>query len=192
MRDLNFFEPYIDKKSTKISFLSILYSLIGLSLLIVIILGVYNQLKISNLNKDVNYREAIVNDPQTVKKVEEIKKFDEEVAQFKSEVEKIVALDKNIVENENITPDLFKEISKKLPEGVFISSLQASNANLSISGFSMDRYSIAEFQKGLETIDIITSTFVPSITKVDSYYRFDISAGIKEVQEDGTEEQKGE
>lgn len=192
MRDLNFFEPYIDKKSTKISFLSILYSLIGLSLLIVVILGVYNQLKISNLNKDVNYREAIVNDPQTVKKVEEIKKFDEEVAQFKSEVEKIVALDKNIVENENITPDLFKEISKKLPEGVFISSLQASNANLSISGFSMDRYSIAEFQKGLETIDIITSTFVPSITKVDSYYRFDISAGIKEVQEDGTEEQKGE
>jgi type IV pilus assembly protein PilN len=124
--------------------------------------------------------------------VEEIKKFDEEVAQFKSEVEKIVALDKNIVENENITPDLFKEISKKLPEGVFISSLQASNANLSISGFSMDRYSIAEFQKGLETIDIITSTFVPSITKVDSYYRFDISTGIKEVQEDGTEEQKGE
>lgn len=192
MRDLNFFEPYIDKKSTKISFLSILYSLIGLSLLIVVILGVYNQLKISNLNKDVNYREAIVNDPQTVKKVEEIKKFDEEVAQFKSEVEKIVALDKNIVENENITPDLFKEISKKLPEGVFISSLQASNANLSISGFSMDRYSIAEFQKGLETIDIITSTFVPSITKVESYYRFDISAGIKEVQEDGTEEQKGE
>lgn len=192
MRDLNFFEPYIDKKSTKISFLTVLYSLIGLSLLIVIILGVYNQLKISNLHKDVNYREAIVNDPQTVKKVEEIKKFDEEVAQFKSEVEKIVALDKNIVENENITPDLFKEISKKLPEGVFISSLQASNANLSISGFSMDRYSIAEFQKGLETIDIITSTFVPSITKVDSYYRFDISAGIKEVQEDGTEEQKGE
>lgn len=192
MRDLNFFEPYIDKKSTKISFLTVLYSLIGLSLLIVVILGVYNQLKISNLNKDVNYREAIVNDPQTVKKVEEIKKFDEEVAQFKSEVEKIVALDKNIVENENITPDLFKEISKKLPEGVFISSLQASNANLSISGFSMDRYSIAEFQKGLETIDIITSTFVPSITKVDSYYRFDISAGIKEVQEDGTEEQKGE
>ena len=192
MRDLNFFEPYIDKKSTKISFLSILYSLIGLSLLIVVILGVYNQLKISNLHKDVNYREAIVNDPQTVKKVEEIKKFDEEVAQFKSEVEKIVALDKNIVENENITPDLFKEISKKLPEGVFISSLQASNANLSVSGFSMDRYSIAEFQKGLETIDIITSTFVPSITKVDSYYRFDISTGIKEVQEDGTEEQKGE
>ncbi len=192
MRDLNFFEPYIDKKSTKISFLTILYSLIGLSLLIVIILGVYNQLKISNLNKDVNYREAIVNDPQTVKKMEEIKKFDEEVAQFKSEVEKIVALDKNIVENENITPDLFKEISKKLPEGVFISSLQASNTNLSISGFSMDKYSIAEFQKGLETIDIITSTFVPSITKVESYYRFDISAGIKEVQEDGTEEQKGE
>ncbi|HOK63150.1 MAG TPA: PilN domain-containing protein [Soehngenia sp.] len=192
MRDLNFFEPYIDKKRTKLNFTTVLYFLIGLSLIFVLILGLYNQIKISNLKKDVKYREAIVNDPQTVEKVNEIKKFDEEVAQFKTEVEKIVALDKNIVENENITPNFFKEISKKLPEGVFISNLQASNTSLNISGFAMDRYSIAEFQKGLETIDIITSTFVPSITKVDSYYRFDINVGIKEVQEDGAEEQQAQ
>jgi hypothetical protein len=79
-----------------------------------------------------------------------------------------------------------------LPEGVFISSLQASNTSLNISGFAMDKYSIAEFQKGLETIDIINSTFVPSITKVDSYYRFGMNVGIKEVQEDGTGEQEGQ
>jgi Tfp pilus assembly protein PilN len=190
MRDINFFEPYLDKKSTKLSFTTILYFLVALSLITVLILGLYNQIKISNLSKDVKYREEIVNDPNTVEKVNEIKKFDEEVALFKTEVEKIIALDKNIVENENITPALFKEISKKLPEGVFISTLQASNTSLNVSGFAMDKYSIAEFQKGLETIDIITSAFVPSITKVDSYYRFDMNVGIKEVQEDGTGEQE--
>jgi len=192
MRDLNFFEPYVDEKSTKLNFTTILYFLVALSLITVLILGLYNQIKISNLSKDVNYREEIVNDPKTVEKVNEIKKFEEEVALFKTEVEKIVTLDKNIVKNENITPALFKEISKKLPEGVFISSLQASNTSLNISGFAMDKYSIAEFQKGLETIDIINSTFVPSITKVDSYYRFDMNVGIKEVQEDGTGEQEGQ
>jgi Tfp pilus assembly protein PilN len=192
MRDLNFFEPYADKKSTKLNFTTILYFLVALSLITVLILGLYNQIKISNLSKDVNYREEIVNDPKTVEKVNEIKKFEEEVALFKTEVEKIVALDTNIVKNENITTTLFKEISKKLPEGVFISSLQASNTSLNISGFAMDKYSIAEFQKGLETIDIINSTFVPSITKVDSYYRFGMNVGIKEVQEDGTGEQEGQ
>jgi Tfp pilus assembly protein PilN len=192
MRDLNFFEPYVDKKSTKLNFTTILYFLVALSLITVLILGLYNQIKISNLSKDVNYREEIVNDPKTVEKVNEIKKFEEEVALFKTEVEKIVALDTNIVKNENITTTLFKEISKKLPEGVFISSLQASNTSLNISGFAMDKYSIAEFQKGLETIDIVNSTFVPSITKLDSYYRFDMNIGIKEVQEDGTGDQEGQ
>lgn len=191
MRDLNFFEPYIEKKQTRITFTNILYALIIISLVVVVTLGVYNQTKISNLNKEIKFREDIVNDPQTVAKVEEIKKFDDEVKQFKVEVEKIISLDKSIVENEIISPDLFKEISKRLPDDVFISNIQASNNSINISGFSMDRYSIAEFQKGLETIDIIDSTFVPSINKVDSYYTFSVNIGIREVQEDGeeTEEQ---
>jgi len=191
MRDLNFFEPYIEKKQTRITFTNILYALIIISLVVVVTLGVYNQTKISNLNKEVKFREDIVNDPQTVAKVEEIKKFDDEVKQFKVEVEKIISLDKSIAENEIISADLFKEISKRLPDDVFISNIQASNNSINISGFSMDRYSIAEFQKGLETIDIIDSTFVPSINKVDSYYTFSVNIGIREVQEDGeeTEEQ---
>ncbi|MBC7087244.1 MAG: PilN domain-containing protein [Tissierellales bacterium] len=191
MRDLNFFEPYIEKKQTRITFTNILYALIIISLVVVVTLGVYNQTKISNLNKEIKFREDIVNDPQTVAKVEEIKKFDDEVKQFKVEVDKIISLDKSIVENEIISTDLFKEISKRLPDDVFISNIQASNNSINISGFSMDRYSIAEFQKGLETIDIIDSTFVPSINKVDSYYTFSVNIGIREVQEDGeeTEEQ---
>jgi hypothetical protein len=75
MRDINFFEPYVEKKSTKLSFTTILYFLVALSLITVLILGVYNQIKISNLSKDVKYREEIVNDPNTVEKVNEIKKI---------------------------------------------------------------------------------------------------------------------
>jgi len=181
MRDLNFFDPFIEKKQFAYNKMLLLY---GLLFIVIIGLGVMiamNQIQISALQKEVNSLRQVAEDPKTVARVAEIQAFEEETAQFRQEVERIRTLDKNIQARDVIGETLLDDINSKLPEGVFLGNLSVSGREIRIAGFAEDRYSIAEFAKGLERIPEASKAFVSNISSVESYYRFNLDLTLEEV-----------
>ncbi|MGM0395600.1 MAG: PilN domain-containing protein [Bacillota bacterium] len=181
MRDLNFFDPFIEKKQFAFNKMILLYILLFAIILGLGIVAGINQMKINALQKEVASLRQVAEDPKTVKRVAEIQAFADETDQFREEVERIRALDQNIQARDIIGENLLDDINVKLPEGVFLGNLSLSGNEIRISGFAEDRYSIAEFAKGLENLSVSDQAFVSNISAVENYYRFNLDLSLKEV-----------
>ena len=185
MKDLNFFEPYIEKREFKFDKIFLLYLLLAISVMTMAFLGIYNQITISKLSNQVAERSAIANNPETVAKVEEIKALEAEMTIFRDEVNKVISLDKNIEENDKIDNDLLAEIRSKMPADTFLKSLSVIDKDINISGVSKDSYSIAEFAKGLDLMNDTESIFISNITNNEEFYDFQLNLRLKDVSVDG-------
>lgn len=184
MMDLNFFEPYIDKREFKFNKIVLLYALLILSIVGIATLGAFNQVQINMLQKQANDRRLIAEDPNTVSKYNEIKELENQMTVFKGEVDRIIRMDKNIAQTNIISEDLISEIQSKMPDGLFLTDFSASGKNVQISGVAKESNSIAEFSKGLGLIDDVESVFISNIDNHEESYNFVLSTTFKEVDID--------
>ena len=187
MREINFFEPYIDKGGFKLDKKKM--GIVFLALLLVVSLGFagLNQVKISRLRKEVAILKDIAEDPNTVRKVQEIEEKQRMVNSFASEVNSIKNLDE-IIEKEGFIDEYFlSQISFRLPSDTFLNSLSIYQNDISISGVAKDKWSIAEFAKGLEYIDNVEDIYISSITQSDTNYNFNLNLMLKDVTYNGEE-----
>ncbi|WFA09678.1 PilN domain-containing protein [Tissierella sp. Yu-01] len=187
MQDLNFFEPYIEKREIKFNKIYFLYILLLSLFVAIIFIGIYNQIRISALQKSVEQRKEVAENPKTIERVNEIKELESKVNTFKTEVDKIIELDKVIESKDMIGEELLRSIKSKMPEALFLNSFSAYEREIQISGTARDTYSIAELAKGLELIEEIEDIFVSSITDTDNGYSFVINLTLKDESEDGKE-----
>ncbi len=192
MKDLNFFEPYIEKREFKFTKITFLYLLLVLVVLAMTGLGAYNQLTINNLKKQVASKQEVVNDPKTVEKVAEIKELEAEVTTFREEVEKVIRLDENIELGDYIDKDFVAEIRSKMPADMFLTSMSIQNRDLNISGISRDTYSVAEFAKGLSLMEETESVFISNITANELSHDFQLNMTLKDVSVDGDHQEAAE
>lgn len=181
MRDLNFFEPFLDKKQLKFNKMIFLYILLFAVVIGLGAWGAYNQVQINALEKEVASLNAVANDPQTVQKVEEVKAFEDETERFKSEVDNIRSLDQSIQARDVIGEDLLYDINSRLPQGVFLTNMSINGRDIQLTGYAEDQYSIAEFGKGLEKLPDAQEIFISNISAIESYYRFGMNLTLKEV-----------
>ncbi|TJX16296.1 hypothetical protein E9840_00980 [Tissierella creatinini] len=190
MRDLNFFESYIEKREFKLEKRHLLYGLLLLSIIGIVGYSIVNQIRIGSLNAEIYDRKQVAEDPVTVKKVEEIKALEAEVNTFRDEVNKIIAMDKSLEAKDIIGEDLLIKIRSKMPVNLFLSNFSAYEREIQITGIAKDTYSIAEFSKGLELMEESESIFVSSINSVEDYYNFVLNLTLKDVSMDGNETAK--
>lgn len=196
MKDINFFEPYLDKKGIKFNNKFILISIFAVLALSIGIYGVFNGLKIKKLTENVNEYKSLAEDPKTVGKVEIIRSEKDDLDRFETEIESMRNLDEYVSEKDIITSDYIGRITSKRPEEVFFTSLNLNSANISIAGVAQDRLSIAEFGKGLASIEDLNDVFISSISKDGVNYNFNLEVSELEESEDeieeGNEEEVGE
>ena len=194
MRDLNFFEPYIEKREFKFNKMFFVYLIVGVGLLYLLGSGVYNQLKIMALNSEVNELQAVAENPNTLNKVNEVMAMEQEVNIFREEVVKIKMVDEKIKNDEIIGDDLLISITSKLPEGLFLTSITVQNREIQLLGVAQDRWTVAEFAKGLEVLENIDTIYISNISQVEHYYNYNINISLKDVMingEDEVEENQG-
>lgn len=184
MVDLNFFEPYIEKREFKFNKMILLYVLLTLCIVGVAAIGVYNQVQIMMLQRQAAERRAVAEEPGMVNKYNEIKELENETMIFREEVNNIIAMDKNIAKSDIISDDLLSEIKSKMPEGLFLTNFNASGRDVHISGVAKSSNSIAEFSKGLGFIDDVESVFISSIDIVEDNYNFVLNTTFKDVNID--------
>ena len=181
MRDLNFFDPYIEKREFKLDKLFFLYLIISVGILYLAVTGIFNQLQIGKLNKEVSSLQVIAENPQTVQKVQEVQAMENELNTFREEVTKIKELNEILAAGNVIDENLLLVITSKMPDDVFFTNFSAYAREIQISGISKDKYSIAELSKGLESIDNVDEIFISNITAEEDFYRFSLNITLKDV-----------
>lgn len=191
MRDLNFFEQYIEKREFKIDKRLIYFTLSSFVILSLITYIIYNAMIIKQETQMVENLRSTAENTKTVEKVEAIKVKDVEVAEFRESVDKIKQLDKTLEGRDIIDEKLLDMITSKIPEDLFLTSLSIQGGDIQIVGIANDKWSIAELQKGLEDLPNVEENFVSNISLQENHYSFNINITLKDVSVDG-EESEGE
>lgn len=187
MKDLNFFEPYIEKIDFKANKQIIYYASVMLLVLFLIFNIAYNQVRIKQLTREVEILRTTAEDKKIIKRVEEIKNRNEKANVFKETVDKIKKLDRTIEDSNIVDNYLLNTITSKIPEDLFFTSMSLYNNSIQIVGISKDKISIAELEKGLETIKDFKEIFVSNISSQEDYYNFTINVTLKDVSINGEE-----
>lgn len=187
MRDLNFFEDYVEKRDLKVDRKLIYFTLASFVILAFITYTVFNYLIIRQETKTVESLRAIAENPKTLAKVEEIKEKEIEVNDFRDSVGKIRRLNEIIESKDIISETLLDKIVLKMPEDLFLTSIGIRSSDIQLVGMSKDKWSIADFEKGLETLDNVEDIFISNITLQEDYYNFNINITLEDVNIDGDE-----
>ncbi|MGB4607525.1 MAG: PilN domain-containing protein [Sedimentibacter sp.] len=184
MVDLNFFEPYVERRKLKFDRNALLYIVLGLCIIGIAALGAFNQLQINSLRSQAAGRRQIAEEPKTLEKYKQIKELENQMAVFKEEMDKIVKMDKNIAKSNIISEALIFEIKSKMPENLFLTNFNAEGRDMEITGVAKDTNSIAEFSKSLRDINDVESVFISSIENLEGNYNFVLNTTFKDVNID--------
>ena len=125
----------------------------------------------------------VVENPKTLKKLEDIKKDEEELAELNKEVSEIRVLKNLVLEKDVISSAYIESIISKKPSDLFFTSFNIASESVIITGISDSRLSVAKLAKGLETIEVFTDVFISNITKDEKNYKFEIEISLLEDEE---------
>ena len=192
MKDLNFFESYIEKREINIDKQLIYYSIVTLLALFIVFYSIFNQIKIRQVSKDVAKLRSVVEDERINKKVNQISEKKKEVIEYNKSLDKIKLLDNTLEENDIIDDYLLESITSRMPDDVFFTSISIDIGNIQIIGISKDKWSIAELGKSLGAIEEFKEVFITNISSEEDNYDFTLNINLKDVNIDEKEEIVGE
>lgn len=195
MKDLNFFEPYIEKIEFKIDKKLIYFSIFIFAILFLIFYTAYNSIIIGRESKMVNSLRTTVENPETLERVENIRTKEAEINEFRESVGKIRLLNETIEGRDIINESLLEIITAKMPEDLFLTSLGIYNGQIQIVGIAKDKWSVAELEKGLDDLKDMEEIFISNISLQDDYYNFTIDIALKGIdvdEEEALEEESAE
>ena len=187
MKDLNFFENYVEKSEIKIDKRIIFYSVAVILTLFVIIYTISSQIRIRSLTRDIAKLKLTVEDERLNKKIEEIREKEEEVAKFNEAVEKIKTFDEIMEEESIVDTYLLEDIVSRMPEDIFFTSISVYTGEIQIVGNAKDKWTIAQFGKNLESIEDFNEIFISNISSEEGYYNFILNIYSKDVNMDNGE-----
>lgn len=194
MKDLNFFESYIQrpKREPVGKGIYAVFAVIVLFLAIAAFLF-YRQMKIRKMSKTVESLRQTAEDPIMLEQVERVTKKEAEKEQFKAAVEKVVAVDYVIQSQDRIDGELFDKLTSCLPDSTFLSSVDVSPIGFTLTGISKDKWSVAEFARALESVEGVVEVFTPSLFYDEGFFEFSMEVSFMPVvtepkQTEGNEE----
>lgn len=186
MKDINFFSTYIEKKRLKINSKIFLPGMFLVFFIYILGQGLINQLKINKISQEIFEIQRIAEDPKTSKEAEKIEIQKKELNKLRAEVEDLRELTTAIEKKDFINTKYIDDIIRKKPKDLFLTGLQITSEDVNITGISNNKLSIAEFLKGLQSINRFEDAFVSLISKEEINYKFQLE-NIFSKQEKDTE-----
>ena len=187
MKDLNFFENYVEKPQFNIDTRLIIYFTAIILALFIVIYTVSTQVKIRSISKDIAKLQTTIDDERINQRIENIKEKQAELEEFSDSLEQVQIFD-NMVEEENIIDSyLLENIVSKMPEDVFFTSISIYSEEIQIVGNAKDKWAIAQLQKNLESIEDFHQIFISNISSEEGYCNFILNIYLKDVNMDNGE-----
>lgn len=182
MKDLNFFESYIQRPKREPVGKGI-YAVFAVMLLFLAIAAFlfYRHMKIRKMSKTVESLRQTAEDPIMLEQVERVTKKEAEKEQFKVAVGKIVAVDYVIQSQDRIDAELFDKLTSCLPDSTFLSSVDVTPIGFTLTGISKDKWSVAEFARALESVEGVVEVFTPEIFYDEGFFEFSMQISFMPV-----------
>lgn len=190
MRDLNFFENYIEKDQFKIDKKIVCFALSIFLVLFFCTYSLYNHILIKQETSVVNNLKSVAENPELLSKIDKIQERKIEVSKFKDSVGRIRELDQIMESKDIINELLLDSIISIMPEDLFLTSIGINNDDIQLVGIAGGKRSIAEFEKGLEMLENVEEIFVSNISLQEDYYNFNVSIIMGDVSIDGKRSEK--
>lgn len=190
MKDLNFFESYNKKREKTFNKDIILYAAIGLLFFSILSYAIINYIEIRKLRADVLMLEKEVEYKNRDKRIKEILDKEKDINELKLKIDNLKNLDCYITKNDIISEMLLYEITKRVPETVFLYSMVVNTNAIKIEAKSKNKNSIAQFEHNLNEVEDFQEVFIPQIINYEDYYSFTIEIKLKEENIDGVEAEK--
>lgn len=182
MRDLNFFDTYINSKKLKIDKQRIYYIVLICGTSLFIFYSLFNQVRIGLISKEVDRLKSVIEDERIKSKIKEIEEKKEELNQLTNSLKDIKLFNYYIDENSMIDDILLEKITSSIPEEIFFTSISMDIERIQIIGKAKDKPSISSLIKNLETIESFESLFVSSISKEEQFLKFILNIQLKDVE----------
>lgn len=182
MRDLNFFDTYINSKKLKIDKQRIYYIVLICGTSLFIFYSLFNQVRIGLISKEVDRLKSVIEDERIKLKIKEIEEKKEELNQLTNSLKDIKLFNYYIDENSMIDDILLEKITSSIPEEIFFTSISMDIERIQIIGKAKDKPSISSLIKNLETIESFESLFVSSISKEEQFLKFILNIQLKDVE----------
>ena len=182
MRDLNFFDTYINSKKFKIDKQRIYYIVLICGTSLFIFYSLFNQVRIGLISKEVDRLKSVIEDERIKLKIKEIEEKKEELNQLTNSLKDIKLFNYYIDENSMIDDILLEKITSSIPEEIFFTSISMDIERIQIIGKAKDKPSISSLIKNLETIESFESLFVSSISKEEQFFKFILNIQLKDVE----------
>lgn len=189
MKDLNFFNHYTESKKFKIE--NIYYLFILFLLISIFFYSFINQIKINNLSKKVSNLKTQVENEEIKTKVNKLKKEKDEINKVENNIKQLNLLDEFIKKEDKINEELIKDINLRIPENVFLISIEFNLSSIEIKGISGDKLSIAQLEHNLNEIKSFKNVFISNIYFEENHYSFSLSVSLKDedVKDDGEKDE---
>ncbi|AKL95279.1 fimbrial assembly family protein PilN [Clostridium aceticum] len=187
MRDLNFFEPYIqqpEKTSSK--------RLMGLVVLVVVaFIIVFYPVKmlyeVKALQDKVLSFNAVIESPETISKLKVIEQKELQLMELKGKEVLFNSLETKI-NSQTMTNDLLIQwILQEVPNDVYFDELNITENTVQVQGRASHKFPIAQIEHNLRHSTYFDEVFIPSIAYKDGHYSFSITFKAKDVTADDVE-----
>ena len=180
MKDLNFFELYIEKKEFKIDREIIIFFVAIIFVLSIITYSILNQVRISRLTKRVSNLKSQVETPNIKEKVENLQLQEDEINYLSEKIEKLNMIDEYVLESDVINEYFLQTITSRTPENIFLNAIDINTSLISIQGTSRDKYSVAEFEHSIKNTEGFIATFISDIYLDNGYYNFSLNIKLRD------------
>ncbi len=181
MKDINFFEPYISWRKPKINPYLSLNLLLGLILIILIIHIGFNRKILKEIYADIYDMESKIKINNVFERIELIEKKEEELTLSKDRLNQLMDFQNIIDNNYSMDIDIISSIVSKMPNGIFLKSIEFYQGEIYLQGISQEQISIVEFIGKLEDMEEIGMAFLSNIIHEEMEYKFNITISPKEV-----------
>ncbi|AQS07072.1 PilN domain-containing protein [Clostridium beijerinckii] len=184
MKDLNFFRPYLGQNKEKINYQIYVYGMmIIVGLAIAISFGI-NTTKMMFLDKSISEYNEKLSAPDIQSQLKEAETVNKQIDILKKYDKALNDVAISVKGRNNVSEELLKDISSTLPNEVLFKSLDVVENNIAIKGTSTSREAVAELERKLRELPIMSDVYVNSInvqSSVEGEFSFDIKCVLKDV-----------
>lgn len=194
MMDFNFFAPYINTTKKQFDVTYILKLLLAVVLVAVLVSSAFLFLNVNRKKAYLYELQAEIENSDYQLKYEDAQKSIAEVAELTAEKDFFVRLQGAMTEAHRVNEHFMQFLGKEVIKDLFLDDISIQNREITITGTSLSKHGIAQFEKDLratDTFDDVTITSIQKKSETENYYTFNMIIKSKVGEHTGSGVQTG-
>lgn len=183
LRDVNFFEPFIQQQRVGIKKNVTVYIVIIVMVMVIGVSYFWAYKKVEGIESEINTKESMLNSEKSKKLEEEINLNEESLNALREYYNQVESARNGIMNRDIINSELIDEIYSTIPKEVGFTSFSITDTSFQMQCQSSKRDKVGTFIYNLKNLEFVKKVYTPSITESEvqgkTMYSFSVSCEFK-------------